>query len=90
MAQVVARGYAVSEGAERLGISTKSLYTWKAPFSKSAPRRQADTDLETELRRVKKELSRVIEERDRLKKGEPWGATGSRPMTNAYFARESR
>ncbi|ASP20392.1 transposase [Antarctobacter heliothermus] len=32
--QVVERGYAVSEVAERLGISTKSLYTWKAQFAK--------------------------------------------------------
>lgn len=78
VAQVVERGYAVSEVAERLGISTKSLYTWKAQFSKSAPRRQADTDLEAELRRVKKELARAIEERDILKKAA------------AYFARESR
>lgn len=35
VAQVVERGYAVSEVAERLGISTKSLYTWKAQFSQS-------------------------------------------------------
>ena len=35
VAQVVERGYAVSEVAERLGISTKSLYTWKAQFAKS-------------------------------------------------------
>jgi transposase len=34
VAQVVERGYAVSEVTERLGISTKSLYTWKAQFSK--------------------------------------------------------
>lgn len=78
VAQVVERGYAVSEVAERLGISTKSLYTWKAQFSNLAPRRQADSDLEAELRRVKKELARAIEERDILKKAA------------AYFARESR
>ena len=35
VAQVVERGYAVSEVAERLGISTKSLYTWKAQFATS-------------------------------------------------------
>jgi transposase len=35
VAQVVERGYAVSEVAERLGISTRSLYAWKAQFSKS-------------------------------------------------------
>ena len=34
VAQVVERGYAVSEVAERLGISTKPFYTWKAQLSK--------------------------------------------------------
>lgn len=36
VAQVVDRGYAVREVAERLGVSTKSLYTWKAQFAKPA------------------------------------------------------
>ncbi len=34
VAQVTERGYSVKEVAERLGISTKSLYTWLAKFSK--------------------------------------------------------
>lgn len=34
-AQVVERGYAVSEVAERLGISTKSLYAGRSQFAKS-------------------------------------------------------
>ena len=68
MAQVVDRVYAVSEVAERLGVSTKSLYTWKAQFSKPAKAREAEADLTIELRRVKKELARVTEERDILKK----------------------
>ena len=33
VAQVVDRGYSVAEVSERLGISTKSLYTWKTQFS---------------------------------------------------------
>ena len=78
VAQVVERGHAVSEVADRLGISTKSLYTWKAMFSKPATVRNSEADLAAELRRVKKELVRVTEERDILKKA----AT--------YFARESR
>ena len=78
VAQVVERGHAVSEVAERLGISTKSLYTWKALFSKPVTVRNTEADLTVELRRVKKELVRVTEERDILKKA----AT--------YFARESR
>jgi transposase len=76
--QVVERGYAVSEVAERMGISTKSIYTWKALFSKPVAVRNSEADLAAELRRVKKELVRVTEERDNLKKA----AT--------YFARESR
>ena len=41
VAQVVERGYAVSEVAVRLGMGTKSLYTWKTQFSKS-PRLRAE------------------------------------------------
>ena len=33
VSQVVDRGYSVRDVADRLGISTKSLYTWKAEFS---------------------------------------------------------
>lgn len=78
VSQVVDRGYAVKDVAERLGISTKSLYTWKARFSKSDSVRDDEVVLSSELRRVKKELARVTEERDILKKAA------------AYFARESR
>jgi len=63
VAQVTERGYSVKEVAERLGVSTKSLYTWMAQFTK--PQRQ--TDQEAEVRRLKKELARVTEERDILK-----------------------
>lgn len=70
VAQVVERGYAVSEVAERLGISTKSLYTWKALFSKPVPVRNSEADLAAELRRLKKELVRVTEERDILKEAD--------------------
>jgi len=61
VAQVVDRGPAVSEVADRLGVRTKSLYTWKAQFAKPAKVREAEADLVAELRRVKKELTRVTE-----------------------------
>ena len=35
VAQVTESGYPVKEVAEQLGISTTSLYTWTAQFSKS-------------------------------------------------------
>ena len=66
--------YSVKEVSERLGISSKSLYTWMTPFS--TPQRQ--TDQEAEVRRLKKELARVTEERDILKKA------------TAYFARDAK
>jgi len=67
VAQVVERGYAVSEVAERLGISTKSLYTWKAQFAKSPQARSEVAEQAAEIRRLKRELARVTEERDILK-----------------------
>lgn len=78
VAQVVERGYAVSDVAERLGISTKSLYTWRAQFSKPSHVRAEVLDQAAEIRRLKRELARVTEERTILKKA------------TAYFARESQ
>jgi transposase len=63
VAQVVERGYAVSEVAERLGISTKSLYTWKAQFSKPPHVRAEVLDQAAEIKRLKRELARVTEKR---------------------------
>ena len=77
-AQIVERGYAVSEVAERLGISTKSLYTWKSQFAKSPRVRSEVAEQAAEIKRLKRELVRVTEERTILKKA------------TAYFARASQ
>ena len=74
VAQVTERGYSVREVSDRLGITTKSLYSWMAQFSR--PAKQLDQD--AELRRLKKELARVTEERDILKKAA------------AYFAKDAK
>lgn len=87
--QIRVRGYPVREGSRRLGVSSHSLYKWMKLFAEPAPR-MAGMDHEAENRRLKRELARVTEERDILKKGEPWIATGSRAMANACFARESQ
>ncbi|MFK7751394.1 MAG: transposase, partial [Sedimentitalea sp.] len=60
--QVVERGYAVSEVAERLGISTRSLYTWKTQFSKPPHVRSEVLDQAVEIRRLKRELARVTQD----------------------------
>ena len=67
VAQVVERSYAFSEVAERLGISAKSLYTWKGQFSKPPRVRAEVLDQAAEIKRLKRELARVTEERNILK-----------------------
>lgn len=65
--QITVRGYPVREVSRRLGVSTHSLYTWMKLFGDPAPKKP-DADHEAENRRLKRELARVTEERDILKK----------------------
>ena len=75
VAQITERGYPVSEVSRRLGVSPHSLYAWKKKFgSVSGP----DNDKDVEIRRLKRELTRVAEERDILKKA------------TAYFAKDAK
>ena len=76
VAQITERGYPVAEVSKRLGVSPHSLYAWKKKFSKSLG--SGDADQAPEIRRLKKELPRVTEERDILKRprwGQPVNAT---------------
>lgn len=74
--QITVRGYPVREVSRRLGVSTYSLYKWLKLFGE--PTQKAGVDHEAENRRLKRELVRVTEERDILKKA------------TAYFARASQ
>ena len=71
--QITERGYPVKEVSERLGVSAHSLYAWKRMFLEP----EAD-DQAAEIRRLKRELARVTEERDILKKA------------TAYFAKDAK
>ena len=75
--KITVRGYPVSEVSKRLGVSTHSLYIWVKKFSKS-PDVASKDDHEAENRRLKRELARVTEERDILKKA------------TVYFARDAK
>ncbi len=75
VAQITQRGYRVAEVSERLGVSPHSLYAWKRQFSKAT---SGETETDAENRRLKRELARVTEERDILKKA------------TAYFARDAK
>ena len=74
VAQITERGYPVAEVSQRLGVSLHSLYAWKKKYSQPA----GGDDRDAEIRRLKRELSRVTEERDILKKA------------TAYFARDAK
>ena len=78
VAQVEDRGDPVREVAERLGVSTKSICAWQKPFSRPAKMIQKVDAQADEIRRLKRDLARVAEERYILEKA------------SAYFARESR
>ena len=65
--QVTDRGYSVNEVAERLGITTKSLYNWRSQLSGKKEVRQS-SDNSVRIAKLKAELKRVKEERDILKK----------------------
>ena len=66
--QVTERGYSVAEVAQRLGITTHSLYAWMKKYGKPNPREANKADADAEIARLKSELKRVTMERDILKK----------------------
>jgi len=72
--QITERGHPVSEVSKRLGVSPHSLYAWKKKFSQPS----GSDDKDAEIRRLKRELMRVTEERDILKKA------------TAYFAKDAK
>lgn len=75
VAQITERGYPVAEVSQRLGIRPHSLYAWKERFDRPA---SGHTSKDAAIRRLKRELARVTEERDILEKA------------TAYFARDAK
>jgi transposase len=65
--QVTERGYSVAEVAERLDISTKTLYHWRSQLS-DKPKSVQPSDEKLKIAKLEAELKRVTEERDILKK----------------------
>lgn len=75
--QVTDRGHSVAQVSQRLGVTTHSLYAWLKKFGPEANMHREKADEQAEIKRLKKELRRVTEERDILKKAA------------AYFANQS-
>lgn len=71
----------IAQTARELGIKENTLYNWVHKYSRAVETTQAnrnDEHLYDELKRLKKEVARLTEERDILKKAA------------AYFAKETR
>ena len=66
--QVVDRGHSVSSVAIRLDITTHSLYAWIKKYGPDSSTHKEQSDAQAEIRRLQKELKRVTDERDILKK----------------------
>ena len=68
--QVIDRGYSVAEVADRLGVSTHSLYKWVKAVRPDQSEQQASelTEAKREVLKLRAQLRRAEEERDILKK----------------------
>ena len=74
--QVTDRGYKISEVAERLGVTTKSLNDWIKKYGDTGSQHQTISQQQEELRRV-------TEERDILKEAAAYFASESRKDTRS-------
>ena len=72
------KGHSVAEVASRLGTTTRSLYTWMKHYDPQQPKIIESNDPSAELAKLKKELQRVTEERDILKKAAVYFASQSK------------
>ena len=75
---VLDSGEAIPQIAKKLGVNTNTLYTWvhNASKSKSKTNMASNETNENEIKRLKKQVLRLTQERDILKKAA------------AYFAQE--
>ena len=81
--QMTEGGYPVKEVAQRLGVTTKSLYDWKAQFVDSSGRYRKDQATQEEMRRLKAELKRVTQEREILQEAAAFFANESKKNTRS-------
>lgn len=81
--QITDQGYSIPEVAKRLGLTTKSLYDWKARYADRSGQYQKEKAVEAENRALKAELKRVTMERDILKEAAAFFAVESKKNTRS-------
>jgi transposase len=75
--QVVNRGYTIATVAKNLDVTTHSLYAWVKKYGPDSQEHKEKVDSQAEIRRLQKQLKRVTEERDILKKAAVYFASQS-------------
>ena len=75
--QVTKNGYSISDTAERLGVHSDSLRSWikRLESPEAQAKHQVEQSSSAEIKRLQKELKRVKEERDILKKAAAYFAS---------------
>lgn len=73
--QITERGHRVADVAARLGVTSHSLYAWLKKYGPEASAYREEQADRAEVQRLKKELKRVTEERDILKKAAAYFAS---------------
>ena len=81
--QVTERNRPMTEVADRLGVSYKSLHDWVKRYDRPDSHRQAEDAQAEEIRKLKAELRRVTEERDILKEAAVYFAGESKKSTRS-------
>jgi transposase len=68
--QVTQNGYSINDTAQRLGVHPDSLRSWikRLESPEAQIKHQVEQSANAEIKRLQKELKRVTEERDILKK----------------------
>ena len=73
--QVTDAGHKVADVAMRLGVTSRSLYAWVKRYGPNLAECQRTSSESEEIHRLKKELNRVMDERDLLKKAAAYFAS---------------
>jgi len=75
--QVTQNGYSITDTAERLGVHPTSLSAWikRLESPEAIKEHKILDDSQAEIKRLQKELKRVTEERDILKKAAAYFAS---------------
>ncbi|MFT4672058.1 MAG: transposase [Arenicella sp.] len=81
--QVVERNYKISDVADRLGVTTKSIHNWIDKYAKPSSQHETIDTQQDELRKLRAQLRRVTEERDMLKEAAVYFAGESKKSTRS-------